>query len=210
MVAHLAGDGDCARLRGRRDDTRGHDLAQLHGAYATRVSSRPANARRPARGGRRSRKPALPRLRRAALRLDRPAAGPDRPGQPLRELRPRRRRRARRAGGGAATSSTGSRTGSRLRIANRGGFSAWLGGAGWAGLEPGARYLFTVEAVRRLVARRDQVVKERPLGARSRDRDDVADDPQRLHLRARRRPRCLGARGGRPRRRSHGSAASTP
>ncbi len=45
------------------------------------------------------------------------------------------------------------------RIANRAGFAASLGGAGWAGLEPGARYLFTVEAVRRLVARRDQVVK---------------------------------------------------
>jgi hypothetical protein len=44
-------------------------------------------------------------------------------------------------------------------IANRGGFSAWIGGAGWAGLERDARYLFTVEAVRRLVARRDQVVK---------------------------------------------------
>jgi hypothetical protein len=44
-------------------------------------------------------------------------------------------------------------------IANRGGFSAWIGGAGWAGLERGARYLFTVEAVRRLVAHRDQVVK---------------------------------------------------
>ena len=44
-------------------------------------------------------------------------------------------------------------------IANRGGFSAWIGGAGWSGLERGARYLFTVEAVRRLVARRDQVVR---------------------------------------------------
>lgn len=44
-------------------------------------------------------------------------------------------------------------------IADRGGFSAWMGGAGWAGLERDARYLFTVEAVRRLVARRDQVVK---------------------------------------------------
>ncbi len=44
------------------------------------------------------------------------------------------------------------------RIANRAGFAAWIGGAGWAGLEPGARYLFTVEAVRRLVASRDQVV----------------------------------------------------
>lgn len=44
-------------------------------------------------------------------------------------------------------------------IANRGGFSAWIGGAGWAGLERDTRYLFTVEAVCRLVARRDQVVK---------------------------------------------------
>jgi hypothetical protein len=49
--------------------------------------------------------------------------------------------------------------GGRLTIANRAGFAAWIGGAGWAGLTPGARYLFTAEAVRRLVARRDQVVK---------------------------------------------------
>lgn len=46
-----------------------------------------------------------------------------------------------------------------LRIANRASFGCSLGSAGWAGLERGARYLFTVEAVRRLVARRDQVVK---------------------------------------------------
>jgi len=46
-----------------------------------------------------------------------------------------------------------------LRVANRAGFAASLGSAGWAGLEPGSRYLFTVESVRRLVARRDQVVK---------------------------------------------------
>jgi len=45
------------------------------------------------------------------------------------------------------------------RIANRAGFACSLGGAGWAGLEPGSRYLFTLEAVRRLIARRDQVVK---------------------------------------------------
>lgn len=50
-------------------------------------------------------------------------------------------------------------SGQRLTIANRGGFSAWIGGAGWAGLDAGSRYLFTVEAVRRLVARRDQVVR---------------------------------------------------
>ena len=48
-----------------------------------------------------------------------------------------------------------------LRIVNRASFAASLGGAGWAGLEPGARYLFTVESVRRLVAHRDQVVKRR-------------------------------------------------
>jgi hypothetical protein len=44
-------------------------------------------------------------------------------------------------------------------IANRGGLSAWIGGAGWAGLERDARYLFTVESVRRLAAHRDQVVR---------------------------------------------------
>jgi hypothetical protein len=47
----------------------------------------------------------------------------------------------------------------RPRIANRGSYAASLGSAGWAGLEPGGRYFFTVESVRRLVARRDQVVK---------------------------------------------------
>jgi hypothetical protein len=51
-----------------------------------------------------------------------------------------------------------SRSGTLLLL-DRGGFSAWIGGAGWAGLEPDARYLFTVEAARRLVARRDQVMK---------------------------------------------------
>jgi hypothetical protein len=39
--------------------------------------------------------------------------------------------------------------------------AAALGGAGWAGLEPGARYLFTVDAAQRLVAVRDQVVVRR-------------------------------------------------
>jgi hypothetical protein len=45
-----------------------------------------------------------------------------------------------------------------LTIVSRDSFSAWIGGAGWAGLTRGSRYLFTVEAVRRLVAGRDQVV----------------------------------------------------
>ena len=82
-----------------------------------------------------------------------------------------------------------------IAIANRGGFAAWIGGAGWAGLDAGVRYLYTAEAVRRLAAHRDQVVDLGPLGARRRHRDDVADDPQRLHLRPQR-----GARGARARR----------
>ena len=60
------------------------------------------------------------------------------------------------------------REGDALRIENRAGFACSLGGAGWAGLQPGRRYLFTVEAARRLVARRDQVVKSsrwRPLAS---------------------------------------------
>jgi hypothetical protein len=51
--------------------------------------------------------------------------------------------------------------GDRPRIDNRASFACSLGGAGWSGLAPGAHYLFTVEAVRRLVARRDQVVESR-------------------------------------------------
>jgi hypothetical protein len=49
-------------------------------------------------------------------------------------------------------------SGGTIRIANRGGFAAWIGGAGWPGLEPGAPYLYTAESVRRLIANRDQVV----------------------------------------------------
>jgi hypothetical protein len=52
----------------------------------------------------------------------------------------------------------GLRRGEGLRIANRASFASSLGGAGWSGLRPGSSCLFTVEAVRRLVARRDQVV----------------------------------------------------
>jgi hypothetical protein len=55
----------------------------------------------------------------------------------------------------------GARDGEALRIAERRSYACSLGGAGWSGLQPQARYLFTVEAVRRLVARRDQVVKSR-------------------------------------------------
>jgi hypothetical protein len=60
------------------------------------------------------------------------------------------------------------REGDDPRIVNRASFACSLGSVGWAGLQPGARYLFTVEAVRRLVARRDQVVKAqrwRPLAS---------------------------------------------
>ncbi len=51
------------------------------------------------------------------------------------------------------------RDGETIRIDNRASFACSLGGAGWSGLQRHARYLFTVEAVRRLVARRDQVVE---------------------------------------------------
>lgn len=53
------------------------------------------------------------------------------------------------------------RGGGGPRIANRSSFAASLGNAGWAGLEPDARYLFSVESVQRLVGRRDQVVTSR-------------------------------------------------
>jgi len=53
------------------------------------------------------------------------------------------------------------RDGDAIRIENRAGFACSLGNAGWVGLQPQARYLFTAEAVQRLVARRDQVVQSR-------------------------------------------------
>lgn len=60
------------------------------------------------------------------------------------------------------------REGQAVRIENRASAACSLGGAGWSGLHSQARHLFTVEAVRRLVARRDQVVKKsrwRPLAS---------------------------------------------
>jgi hypothetical protein len=53
------------------------------------------------------------------------------------------------------------RQGDAVRIENRGSVTCALGGAGWSGLHPEARHLYTDEAVRRLVAHRDQVVKSR-------------------------------------------------
>jgi hypothetical protein len=60
------------------------------------------------------------------------------------------------------------RQGETLLIENRGSIACSLGAAGWSGLHPQARHLFTVEAARRLVAHRDQVVKKsswRPLAS---------------------------------------------
>ena len=130
----------------------------LTAAYATAHEQRTAHPCRPARGRCRPRQPPLPRLRRAAVRLAlaQPGlggpvsrcescglgvvGGSGGPEEALREL------------GAAGAEAT-------PRIANRASFAASLGNAGWAGLEPGAHYLFSAEAVRRLVARRDQVVK---------------------------------------------------
>ncbi|MFL5898885.1 MAG: hypothetical protein ACJ76D_10585 [Solirubrobacterales bacterium] len=50
--------------------------------------------------------------------------------------------------------------GEDLRIESRASVACSLGGAGWSGLHPQRRHLFTIEAVRRLVAHRDQVVKK--------------------------------------------------
>ena len=121
------------------------------------------------------------------------------PVQPLRELRARR---GRRTGGAeeALRELDRLRDGETMRIANRGGFAAWIGGAGWAGPGAGGRYLFTVEAVRRLVARRDQVVSTARWAPGRGHRDDVADGPQRLHLRPQRRPRRPAAARRRGRR----------
>ncbi len=80
----------------------GTGAAPRKGPYATGHEQRTAHPRRPARGRRRSREPPLPGLRRAALRLALRAPRPARPGPPLRELRPRRRRRPRRPRGGPA------------------------------------------------------------------------------------------------------------
>ncbi len=48
----------------------------------------------------------------------------------------------------------------KLRFINWGGFSAAFGGGGWAGLQPRARFLFTAEAVKRLLGIDDQIVKK--------------------------------------------------
>jgi hypothetical protein len=44
----------------------------------------------------------------------------------------------------------------RYRIANRASLQASVGASGWAQIEPGSRFLFTPEAVRRLASARDQ------------------------------------------------------
>ena len=111
---------------------------------------------------------------------------------------------------GAERSSTAGQREGGWRISNRAGFAAWIGGAGWVGLERGSRYLFTVEAVRRLAANRDQVVGSVAMGGRGGDRHDVADDPQRPHLRPQRRLRSPRPRRGCPGTAAPGSGASTP
>lgn len=65
------------------------------------------------------------------------------------------------AGGAAEALAALDRLGDResVRLADRASIACAIGNAGWAGLEPGADYLFSVESVRRLVAYRDQVVK---------------------------------------------------
>jgi len=102
--------------------------------------------------------------------------------------------RRRRVGGTEEALATLDRLGDqeRARIVNRASFSCSLSSAGWAGLEPGVHYLFTVEAVRRLVARRDQWCAA-ALGARPEPAADLADAAELGHLRPQRG--AGGARG---------------
>jgi hypothetical protein len=51
--------------------------------------------------------------------------------------------------------------GHSYRIANRHSLAASLGGSGWAAIEPGSRYLFTPDAVARLVTARGEEVRGR-------------------------------------------------
>jgi hypothetical protein len=173
VISHLPGHGDraCVGLGG--DDAGGHDFAELHAAYATTVSNperSPTGARQEQTAGEPGRIPVVPLMA---------GVGPENPpcpacGEPLFgwiDARPGLGgpvSRCESCGlgviGGPGDAEEALREldrlarGGTLRIANRAGFSAWVGGAGWAGLEQGARYLFTVEAVRRLIANRDQVL----------------------------------------------------
>ena len=157
VIAHQACDRKRAGVGFGGDNARGHDLVEPHWPYATAHEQTAAHPRCPARGRSRPDNPPCPAcgeplfgwvapqpgLGGAVSRCE--SCGLGAIGEPgdtddaLREL-----------------DRTGA--GSPLRIANRASIAASLGSAGWAGLEPGARYLFTVEAVRRLVAVRDQVV----------------------------------------------------
>ena len=78
---------------------------------------------------------------------------------------------------------------SRMRIANRAGFAAWIGGAGWAGLEPDSLLPLHGRVGTPPGRQPRPGRRRRPLVPRHRHRDDVADRPQRLHLRPQRRPR---------------------
>lgn len=173
VISHLPGHRDraCVGLGG--DDAGGHDFADLHAAYATTVSNperSPIGERQEQTAAEPERIPVVPLMA---------GVGPENPpcpacGEPLFGWIDERPglggpvSRCESCGlgviGGPGDAEEALREldslaqGEALRIANRAGFSAWVGGAGWAGLEQDARYLFTVEAVRRLIANRDQVV----------------------------------------------------
>ena len=87
----------------------------------------------------------LPRLRRAAVRLDDRAAG-RLPGEALRTLRPRP------AGAPAAERAEAEAAAAALGAAapNRVSLQAWIGSSGWSALEPERRFLFSAESLRRL------------------------------------------------------------
>ena len=162
--------------------------------YATghgRVAAHPC---RPARGRRRSRKPSLPRLRRAAVRLALDPAGPLRAGQPLRELRPRGGRRAGRRRRRRCASSARLGDGSGPRIANRDSYrlrarQRRLGG-------PGAGRPLPVHGrVGAAAGGAPRPGREAdPLGAGTVAGRDLADAAEQRHLRPQRRDRRQRAR----------------
>jgi hypothetical protein len=157
VVAHQARDRDRLGVGAARDHSGGHDLAELHGAYATCVAHAEQMRVVPLEAGGGPENPPCPACGEPLFGLI-----SARPGlaDPVRACEscglgvvgePR--------GAEAALSELDAlRDGDLLRIDNRRGLSAWLGGAGWSALRPGRGHLYTEEAVRRLVAYRDQAV----------------------------------------------------
>ena len=149
-----------APWRRRRPSTRPASSTRSSRSASPARSSRPGKARPrrpdgdrreasggPPRGRDRPRQPAMPRLRRAAVRLGDGATGRA-PGAALRALRPRGARAAATERQEAAAAASAAAAGGEAP--NRASLQAWIGGSGWSALEPERRFLFTPESLRLL------------------------------------------------------------